>query len=367
LPAGFCAGIHPAALASLTSPTERAHFAWHGQRVFERLSRLPFTTLAFIDGLCLGAGLELALACDHRLCVARPTTHLGVQPGVPPCFGGSDRMKRLTNRTLSGREAKRLGLVDHAFCERRAKIELRSFLDDLERRDVSPPRLRGQVFLPGWVPCPRLCVGMLSLLQTHAHAKPWAWHPCSSLAAERRAFAQAHFPAPPQPLVIKPTLNPIPPLPAVLGMIGENEDASRIIADAVLRGASAVISGSPGDVKRWIAISQARGFITPLEMEQALARIHHGDVERAGLVFVANGQRPLSVGTRAIVAVCDAKPVSPFPGRSIGVRLTDTSAELIRFPHTDSDTVAALAAWLKAFGFTCTLAARSAHSARLAA
>ena len=30
-----------------------------------------------------------------------------------------------------------------------------------------------------WVPCPRLCVGMLHIQGRHAHAKPWAWHPKS--------------------------------------------------------------------------------------------------------------------------------------------------------------------------------------------
>ena len=123
--------------------------AIHPQRetklsVFARLAALPTTTVAFIDGPCLGAGLELALACDHRLCLAKLTTHLGFPDRVPPCFGGTSRLearlgrsraKRFldSGRTLSGREAQTLGLVDLAFCERRAKIELRTFLDELER------------------------------------------------------------------------------------------------------------------------------------------------------------------------------------------------------------------------------------------
>lgn len=141
-PAGFCAGLHPQALASLSTSASRASFAWLGQAVFARLAALPAITVAFLDGPCLGAGWELALACDYRLCLSRLATHLGF-PDRLACFGGSGRLQRLvgrriagqllhSGRTLSGREARSLGLVERAFCERRAKIELRTFLDELE-------------------------------------------------------------------------------------------------------------------------------------------------------------------------------------------------------------------------------------------
>lgn len=151
-PAGFCAGLHPSA-AELA---DHAAFAGFGQRVFARLAALPFVTVAFIDGPCLGAGFELALACDHRLCVATPRTHLGF-PGRFTCFGGGPRLRKLigrrgrvlveSGRTLSGREARDLGLVDRAFCARRAKIELRTFLDELEQSPRVPDRARDEA---GW-------------------------------------------------------------------------------------------------------------------------------------------------------------------------------------------------------------------------
>ena len=161
-PAGFCAGLRP----SVAEVTDRLTFAERGQRVLSRLAGLPFTTVALIDGPCLGAGFELALACDHRLCVATPTTLLGF-PNRFACFGGSVRLRKLlgrraaalleSGRTLSGREARDLGLVDRAFCSRRAKIELRTFLDEFERRPCVPERGRDEC----------------------------------GFAAERRAFAQA--------------------------------------------------------------------------------------------------------------------------------------------------------------------------------
>jgi enoyl-CoA hydratase/carnithine racemase len=148
-PAGFCAGLHP----SVAEIAERRAFAARGQCVFARLSALPFTTVAFVEGPCLGAGFELALACDYRLCVAMPNTHLGF-PGRFTCFGGSNRLQRLlgrtapalieSGRTLSGREARDAGLVDRAFCARRAKIELRTFLDELERAPRVPDRTRDE-------------------------------------------------------------------------------------------------------------------------------------------------------------------------------------------------------------------------------
>jgi enoyl-CoA hydratase/carnithine racemase len=197
-PAGFCAGLHPDALDGLRNP---AAFAWYGQTVFNRLAGLRAVTVAFVDGLCIGVGLELALACDHRLVLSKPTTHLGFpDAALPPCFGGTTRLSRRTRpllasgRTLSGREAKLLGLVDHAFCERRGKIELRTFLDKLER---TPGRKRAT---------------------TEEHG----------FAAERRTFARA------------------------------------------------VASGAI--VTRWVApdlpteIAEARGFMTPLEAQQARPR-----------------------------------------------------------------------------------------------
>ena len=143
-PAGFCAGLHPAAVRSLANASDRAAFSWFGQQVFGRIAALHATTIAFIEGPCLGAGFELALACDFRLCVAGLPNHIGF-PHERPAFGGSVRLpdwiaKSLvqSRRTLSGREARRLGIVHEAFCERRAKIELRTFLNRFESRRRVP-------------------------------------------------------------------------------------------------------------------------------------------------------------------------------------------------------------------------------------
>lgn len=89
----------------------------------DRIAELPSITIAAIDGWALGGGLELALACNFRICSASsqlgfPEIRLGLLPGA----GGTQRLTRLVGRDaaldilLSGRrldaaEAKSLGVV----------------------------------------------------------------------------------------------------------------------------------------------------------------------------------------------------------------------------------------------------------------
>jgi 3-hydroxyacyl-CoA dehydrogenase/enoyl-CoA hydratase/3-hydroxybutyryl-CoA epimerase/enoyl-CoA isomerase len=65
-------------------------------RMLSRFEDLPFPTVAAINGVCLGGGMELALACDYRVMstaasVGFPEVKLGIFPG----FGGTVRMPRL--------------------------------------------------------------------------------------------------------------------------------------------------------------------------------------------------------------------------------------------------------------------------------
>ncbi|MGH8155096.1 MAG: 3-hydroxyacyl-CoA dehydrogenase NAD-binding domain-containing protein, partial [Rhodanobacteraceae bacterium] len=98
----------------------------HGQRVFERLARLPMPTVAAIHGTCMGGGTELALACRMRIAARAPETHIAlpeVQLGIHPGWGGTARLPRLigapgalamllTGRAQSAERALAEGLVD---------------------------------------------------------------------------------------------------------------------------------------------------------------------------------------------------------------------------------------------------------------
>jgi enoyl-CoA hydratase/carnithine racemase len=82
------------------------------QALFDRIERLPFPTVAAIEGHAMGGGLELALACDVRVLSDAPDLKLGlpeVRLGLLPGAGGTQRLSRLLGKTraldllLSGR------------------------------------------------------------------------------------------------------------------------------------------------------------------------------------------------------------------------------------------------------------------------
>ena len=97
-----------------------------GQKVFERLHRLPCPTVAAIHGHCMGGGTEMALACTWRVASSDDSTRIGlpeVKLGIFPGWGGSVRLPKLvgapaamdmmlTGRALRAGNARAIGLVD---------------------------------------------------------------------------------------------------------------------------------------------------------------------------------------------------------------------------------------------------------------
>lgn len=128
-PGTFIAGADIREFVGLMdSPGQVAKLGDRGHAILADLATLPVVTIAAIDGICLGGGLELALACDRRIVTTYPKTQLGlpeVKLGLIPGWGGCARLPRLvglstavemitSGNLLSGEVARDVGLADEA-------------------------------------------------------------------------------------------------------------------------------------------------------------------------------------------------------------------------------------------------------------
>ena len=125
-PNGFCYGADIGEFATFVDETAVAAHLTQVHSTFQRLAGLPIPSVALVDGIAVGGGLELALTCDALFASASPKTQLGfpeISLGLMPGFGGSGRAYRrvgvaavldlmLSGKSVSGSEAAQLGLVD---------------------------------------------------------------------------------------------------------------------------------------------------------------------------------------------------------------------------------------------------------------
>ena len=136
-----------------------------GQALFSRLEALRVPVVAAINGLAVGGGLELALACDLR--IAGESAKLGLPEvtfGLMPSYGGTQRLPRLvglakaeelifSGSLVPASEAVRIGLVNRsvpAGQELRAARDLAHTIAQRAPRAVqgSKRAIRGGLALP---------------------------------------------------------------------------------------------------------------------------------------------------------------------------------------------------------------------------
>src|SRR5437660_7222944 len=118
----FVGGADVGEIAALDHTTARS-FITLVHRCCDAFRRLPVPVIARIDGYVLGAGLELACACDLRVASERsvfgmPEVKIGipsvVEAALLPKLIGQGRARRLllTGETIDAAEALAWGLVD---------------------------------------------------------------------------------------------------------------------------------------------------------------------------------------------------------------------------------------------------------------
>lgn len=125
-PGCFIAGADIGMLSAQPTAEALTQLAQRGHVMLQKIEDSGKPFVAAIQGACLGAGLEIALACQYRIAVKDKKTVLGlpeVMLGLLPGGGGTQRLPKLINvpdalsTMLTGRsirpdKAKKIGLVD---------------------------------------------------------------------------------------------------------------------------------------------------------------------------------------------------------------------------------------------------------------
>lgn len=123
-PMAFVAGADINQINQIKDADHAVDLLRAGHQVFNKIEESRKPVIAAINGVCLGGGLEMAMACHLRVTgdrvrLGQPEINLGVTPG----WGGTQRLPRivgpskaaemiLTGDPITAQEAYRLGLVN---------------------------------------------------------------------------------------------------------------------------------------------------------------------------------------------------------------------------------------------------------------
>ena len=130
-PGSFVMGADIKEFVGIESEDLAYELVTQGQQLFNRIEDLKCPTAAVINGVCLGGGLELVMACDYRIALASDKRILGlpeVKLGLHPGFGGTVRAVQicgvragmpimLTGNPINVSKGHRIGLIDEVTTE----------------------------------------------------------------------------------------------------------------------------------------------------------------------------------------------------------------------------------------------------------
>lgn len=122
----FIAGADIKMLQKTQTAEEGRNIVASAHQLLLRISESKKPFIAAIDGVCLGAGYELALACHYRLATDNPATKIGlpeVMIGLLPGATGTTKLSRLislpsaldillTGKQLNAKRAQRVNMID---------------------------------------------------------------------------------------------------------------------------------------------------------------------------------------------------------------------------------------------------------------
>ena len=161
----FIAGADIAMLQKVQTAVEGTAIVEQAHVMLQGIANSKKPYIVAIDGICLGAGYELSLACDYRIATNNPKTKIGlpeVMLGLLPGATGTTKLSRLislpaaldimlTGKQLDAKRALRLGMIDEvvppSVLIHAAKAAAKKLIQN-EYRSKKPPLLQRLLTLP---------------------------------------------------------------------------------------------------------------------------------------------------------------------------------------------------------------------------
>lgn len=152
---GFAAGADIASFEAMTGENA-VGLLRQAHDVLDRIEAMNCPTICVVHGAALGAGFELALACDYRIAVAGasfgfPEVQLGLHPGLggtfrlPALIGPTDAMTMmLTGKTVHTKRVKSQGIADLVVEERHVAAAVMAVVEG--KIDKHHPGLTSRAF-----------------------------------------------------------------------------------------------------------------------------------------------------------------------------------------------------------------------------
>ena len=191
----FIGGANIDEMAAIDGPEAGRAFILKVHGCCQAIRDLPVPVIAAIDGWCLGAGLEVAAACDLRLCsdLARfgmPEVQLGipsvVEAALLPSLIGWGRTRRIlmTGEIFGASEALTWGLVEEVYLQAALETAVEDLLDKLLEAEPKALRLQ-KALIRKWEDLP-----MSQAIAAGVDAFEAAWTTDEPAAAMARYLAQ---------------------------------------------------------------------------------------------------------------------------------------------------------------------------------
>ena len=161
----FVAGADINEIQSISESDDAIRIVQKGQSILNRLSTLNLLSVALVDGVALGGGLELALACDYIVVTDNPKTKLGLPEvglGIIPGFGGTQRLPRkiglkeaikmiISGKPIDAKKAQKCGVADHMVSTSFAGQEMTDWLEHKVTSNASKPQIKSRSLEHSWL------------------------------------------------------------------------------------------------------------------------------------------------------------------------------------------------------------------------